>query len=158
MIKSEYDNIDELVQDDIDDIDDYESAKEAQDLLMDALKLTEIQKTMLKGSYAFLEDMLRKEIMDEVANKDKKAKFARIGSFTFQYDEKTYGDTRSIKGREIIEWIRRNHLEDISLYSDVECLFARMIDVENDRHYRESYIRWNANHAKYEVIDNILED
>ena len=96
--------------------------------------------------------------MDEVANKNKKAKFARIGSFTFQYDEKTYGDTRSIKGREIIEWIRRNHLEDISLYSDVECLFARMIDVENDRHHRESYIRWNANHAKYEIIDNILED
>lgn len=158
MIKSEYDNIDELVQDDIDDIDDYESAKEAQGLLMDALKLTDIQKTMLKGSYAFLEDLLRKEIMDEVADKDKKAQYARIGSYTFQYDDKTYGDTRIIKGREIIEWIRRNHLEDVSLYSDVECLFARMIDVDNDRHFRESYIRWNAKNAKYEVIDNILED
>ena len=158
MIKSEYDNIDELVQDDIDDIDDYESAKEAQGLLMDALKLTDIQKTMLKGSYAFLEDLLRKEIMDDVANKGKKAQFARIGSFTFQYDDKAYGDTRTITGREIIEWIRRNQLEDISLYSDVECLFARMIDVENDRHYRESYIRWDARHAKYEVIDNILDE
>ena len=51
MIKSEYDNIDELVENDIDDFDDYVSAKEAQGLLMDALKLTDIQKTMLKGSY-----------------------------------------------------------------------------------------------------------
>ena len=51
MIKSEYDNIDELVKNDIDDFDDYVSAKEAQGLLMDALKLTDIQKTMLKACY-----------------------------------------------------------------------------------------------------------
>ena len=36
MIKSEYDNIDELVQDDVDEIDDYESAKEAYGLMMKA--------------------------------------------------------------------------------------------------------------------------
>jgi hypothetical protein len=158
MIKSEYDNIDELVQDDIDDLDDYESAKEGYDLMLKAMNLTDIQRTMLKGSFAYLEDMLRKEILAEVANNDKKARFARIGSYIFQYDDRVYGDTRSIKGNEVIEWIRRNHLEDISLYCDSECLFARMIDTENDRHVRESFINWNASHAKYEVIDNTLEE
>ena len=43
MIKSEYDNIDELVQDDIDDLDDYESAKEGYDLMLKAMNLTDIQ-------------------------------------------------------------------------------------------------------------------
>ena len=141
MIKSEYDNIDELVQDDIDDLDDYESAKEGYDLMLKAMNLTDIQRTMLKGSFAYLEDMLRKEILAEVANNDKKARFARIGSYIFQYDDRVYGDTRSIKGNEVIEWIRRNHLEDISVYCDSECLFARMIDTENDRHVRESEVR-----------------
>ena len=141
MIKSEYDNIDELVQDDIDDFDDYESAKEGYDLMLKAMNLTDIQRTMLKGSFAYLEDMLRKEILAEVANNDKKARFARIGSYIFQYDDRVYGDTRSIKGNEVIEWIRRNHLEDISVYCDSECLFARMIDTENDRHVRESEVR-----------------
>ena len=156
MIKSEYDNIDELVQDDVDEINDYESAKEANDLLMDALKLTDIQKTMLKGSFGYLEDILRDQIMAEMKNV--KPKYARIGSYIFQYDDQVYGDTRCIKGKEVIEWIRRNHLEDISLYCDSECLFARMIDTENDRHFRESFINWNASHAKYEVIDNTLEE
>ena len=139
MIKSEYDNIDELVQDDVDEINDYESAKEANDLLMDALKLTDIQKTMLKGSFGYLEDMLRAQILTEIKNE--KPRFARIGSYIFQYDDRVYGDTRSIKGNEVIEWIRRNHLEDISVYCDSECLFARMIDTENDRHVRESEVR-----------------
>ena len=158
MIKSEYDNIDELVQDDIDDLDDYESAKEGYDLMLKAMSLTDIQRTMLKGSLAYLEEMLRKEIMAEVETKKEKARFTRIGSYTFQYDDQVYGDTRSIKGHEIIEWIQRNRFEDISLYCDVECLYARMIDVDNDRHCRESYVRWNTKHAKYEVIDNVLED
>ena len=139
MIKSEYDNIDELVQDDVDEINDYESAKEANDLLMDALKLTDIQKTMLKGSFGYLEDMLRAQILTEIKNE--KPRFARIGSYIFQYDDRVYGDTRSIKGNEVIEWIRRNHLEDISVYCDSECLFARMIDTQNDRHVRESEVR-----------------
>ena len=30
------------------------------------------------------------------------------------------------------------------MYCDSECLFARMIDTENDRHVRESFINWNA--------------
>ena len=60
MIKSEYDSIDELVQDDIDDFDDYESAKEGYDLMLKAMSLTDIQRTMLKGSLAYLEEMLRK--------------------------------------------------------------------------------------------------
>ena len=83
MIKSEYDNIDELVQDDIDDFDDYESAKEGYDLMLKAMSLTDIQRTMLKGSLAYLEEMLRKEIMAEVETKKEKARFTRIGSFTF---------------------------------------------------------------------------
>jgi hypothetical protein len=33
-----------------------------------------------------------------------------------------------------------------------------MIDTENDRHVRESFINLNASHAKYEVIDNTLEE
>lgn len=156
MIKREYDSLNELMQDDYSEIDDYESAKEANDLLMDALKLTDAQKILMKSGIAHLEDILRRQIMNEI--EDDEPKTTRSGSYTFRYDDRVFYGMRKISGQDVIDWIRRNHLEDISLYNDADCLYARMIDMENEKHYKEISIQWNTRHAKYEVIDDVLEE
>ena len=154
MIKTEYDNIDELVQDDIDEIDDYESAKEANDLLMDALKLTDFQKSMLKGSFGYLEDMLRKQIMAEM---NQNSKYFHISNRVFRFDDRAYGNDRIIIGQEIIDWIQRNHLQQRSIYCGTDSLFVRMLDEQDELHYKETFLYWGKDHAKYEVIENWLE-
>lgn len=154
MIKKEYDNIDELVQDDYCEKNDYETAKEANDLLMDALQLTEVQKTMLKGSYAFLEELHRKQILSQfVAD----PKTVTVGKNTFRYDDKVYGDTRGITGQEITDWIVRNHMQDLSVYCGTECLFVRMVDIKDELHYREKYLNWRTDHSMYETLEDWLE-
>ena len=94
MIKKEYDNIDELVQDDYCEKNDYETAKEANDLLMDALQLTEVQKTMLKGSYAFLEELHRKQILSQFMADPETV---RVGKNTFLMRSMTDSDVVGIE-------------------------------------------------------------
>ncbi len=156
MIIKGYDSIDELLQEETAEIEDYESAKEANDLLMEALKLTDTQKTVLRSSYEHLEELLINQVAAEL--ECDKPKLIRIGSDTFQYDDRVFDAMRRIKGQELIDWICRYRLEDVSIYNDGDCLYARMIDTENENHYKENCIRWDIRHAKYEVIDDILED
>ena len=156
MIIKGYDSIDELLQEETAEIEDYESAKEANDLLMDALKLTDTQKTVLRSSYEHLEELLINHVTADL--ECDKPKLIRIGSDIFQYDDRVFDAMRRIKGQELIDWIYRNRLEDVSIYNDGDCLYARMIDTENENHYKETCIRWDIRHAKYEVIDDILED
>ena len=154
MIKTEYDNIDELLQDDYVPRNDYEYAKEGLDLLMNALKLTYVQKTMLKGSLAYLEELHAKQFMDQA---EKETKTVQAGDYTFRYDSKVYPETRKITGQEIIDWICKNHMQDLSIYCGSEYLFARMLDVEDDYHYREASLNWSTDHSKYEVIEDWAE-
>lgn len=154
MIKTEYDNIDELVQDDYDPSNDYEYAKEGFILLMDALKLTEVQKTMLEGGFAYLEDLHTKKIMEQC---EEDTRTVQVGSYTFRYDGKVYPETRKITGQEVIDWIRKNNLQDLSIYCGSEYLFARMLDVKDEYHYREASLNWSTDHSKYEVIEDWAE-
>ena len=155
MIKSEYDNIDELVQEDIDEIDDYESAKEAHYLLMDALHLSDAQKTILKGSYVFLEELHHKQLLSQY---QEETNTIRIGQNTFRYDDEVYGATRSITGREVVDWICSNHLQDSHIYCADEYLYTRMFNVKDKLHYREISLNWGTSHSKYEVIEDRLKD
>lgn len=154
MIKTEYDSIDELVQDNPAVINRYTWAKEAHSLLMDSLRLSEFQKTMLQGSYGYLEDLLREQL---AAKASKEPETVQIGDYVYRYDTGTYGETRGFTGQDIIDWIQKNGFENIAVYCGADRIFTRLMDEEDELHYRESYLHWSTKHAKYEVIENWLE-
>ena len=155
MIKKEYDSIDDMLLSESNPRNDYESAKEAHNLLLDALNLTDNQKILLKGSYAYLEELLEKKTS---ADEKKEPKTVRIGSSVFRYDDTLYSyKERKITGEEIIDWIIFNDLEDVALYVSEEGIYTRLLDVDDDDHYKEIRINWDTNHGKYETLEDHLE-
>ena len=155
MIKKEYDTIEDMVRKDLDPLEDYESAKEAYYFLLDALSLNDTQRILLKSSFANLEELIEKKT---VASEKKEPKLVRFGSSVFRYDDTLYSyRERKITGKEIIDWITFNGLEDVALYISEEGIYARLLNVDDEDHYREIQINWDTNHGKYETLEDHLE-
>lgn len=72
MLKTEYDTL----------ADEYSNAKESYILLIDTMNLTDSQRTILKSSYSYLEDLLLNSPTAELESSKKQIK---IGSCTFTY-------------------------------------------------------------------------
>ena len=77
MFKTEYDTLD----------DAYANAKESHMLLIDTMNLTDSQKTILKSSFSYLEDLL---INSPSAQLKLPQKLVEIGSYTFIYETRKY--------------------------------------------------------------------
>ena len=101
IITKEYDSIDDMMLQESNSQNDYEYAKEAHDLLMDALDLSEKQKIILRSSYSYMEKLLEQKLI--VADQ-RKPKLVRFGKNVYRYDETVYSsEERKIKGKDIIE-------------------------------------------------------
>lgn len=143
MFKTEYDTLD----------DAYANAKESHMLLIDTMNLTDSQKTILKSSFSYLEDLL---INSSSAQLKLPQKLVEIGSYTFIYETATDYSHRIISGQEVIDWIIKNNFEDVSILCSEADLYVSMKDVDDPNHYRESRLNWNNNNSKYQIIDEHL--
>lgn len=143
MFKTEYDTLD----------DAYANAKESHMLLIDTMNLTDSQKTILKSSFSYLEDLL---INSPSAQLKLPQKLVEIGSYTFIYETATDYSHRIISGQEVIDWIIKNNFEDVSILCSGADLYVSMKDVNNPNHYRESRLNWRKNNSKFQIIDEHL--
>ena len=66
------------------------------------MNLTDSQKTILKSSFSYLEDLL---INSPSAQLKLPQKLVEIGSYTFIYETATDYSHRIISGQEVIDWI-----------------------------------------------------
>lgn len=143
MLKTEYDTL----------ADEYSNAKESYILLIDTMNLTDSQRTILKSSYSYLEDLLLNSPTAELESSKKQIK---IGSCTFTYESNTDYSHRIISGQEVIDWIKKNNYEDVSILCSGADLYVSMKDVNNPNHYRESRLNWRKNNSKFQIIDEHL--
>ena len=134
--------------------DDYANAKESYILLIDTMNLTDSQSIILNSSFSYLEDLL---VNSPSAKLELPKKQIKIGSCTFTYETNTDYSHRIISGQEIINWIKRNSYEDVSIFCSEEDLYVSLVDVDDPNHYRESRLNWSNNKSKFQMIDGHLD-
>lgn len=61
---------------------------------------------------------------------------------------------RNIKGREIIEWIQKNELEDVNILHSAHGLYYGFTEVKDPDHYREYNFNWDKRRPKHSVTDD----
>lgn len=144
MLKTEYDTL----------ADEYSNAKESYILLIDTMNLTDSQRTILKSSFSYLEDLLLNSPTAELESPKKQVK---IDSCTFTYESNTDYSHRIISGQEVIDWIKKNNYEDVSILCSEDNLYVSLIDIDDPNHYRESRLNWSDNKSKYQIIDEYLD-
>ena len=64
---------------------------------------------------------------------------------------------RSVKGRDIIDWIDDNDLVDADISCDGDNLRVTMIDNDDSTYIRQLRLSWAAERDVYEIVDNRLQ-
>ena len=132
----------------------YAEAVEAYEAFLDSMDITDSQRLLLKSTYHYLENLQGMMLMEEDAL-DQPNRMADSNGFISQKDH--HEGHRSVKGKDIIDWIDDNALVEADISCIEDSLRVTMIDADDSSHIRQLRLSWAVERDMYEIVDNRLQ-
>lgn len=132
----------------------YAEAVEAYEEMLDKMNITDPERLTLKSTFHYLENLQAMMLVEEESLEHP---YLICNNSGFVCQTVQQSGHRSIKGRDIIDWIDDNDLIEADISCTEDSLLVTMIDAEDSMHIRQLRLSWNATQEMYETVDNQMQ-